>query len=89
MFIFTLIVYLIGVTIFSVFGVIIVYHLVHYSFLGDATKVMIGLFASIAIAIIAFSGIHFFTTNWSELNLVPVAPQEEEGELDKPIFRIE
>jgi membrane protein implicated in regulation of membrane protease activity len=55
--------------IFVILGFIIVYHLMKYGFMGDATKFMIFTFAIVSILLIVASSIYVTRTDWSNLTL--------------------
>lgn len=49
------ILYGVGTLIFIVFSVVILYHLLRFGFMGDATRIMAVIFAVVAVGLIAFA----------------------------------
>lgn len=90
MFYFVLTGYIVGVLIFLVFAGVIIYHLLRFGFIGDATKGMVFIFVVVGLVIIVFATIHVFTTEWQSLNLINVGSQNSQdpapAQPSKPIF---
>lgn len=60
-------IYGIATLIFLILGCIIVYHLVKFGFMGDATKFMIVIFILVSIVLIITSSVYVVRTDWSSL----------------------
>lgn len=61
-------IYAVATLIFILIGLIIVYHLVKYGFIGDATRFMVVIFVIISILLIISSSVFVARTNWKSLS---------------------
>ncbi len=62
-------IYGLATIIFIVLGLIIIYHLRKYGFLGDATHFMIIVFVIVSLLLITASSVYVAKTDWSALDL--------------------
>lgn len=61
-------IYTVATLIFILIGLIIVYHLVKFGFIGDATRFMVVVFVIISVLLIITSSVFVARTDWKSLS---------------------
>jgi len=59
----------VSVLVFLVFGIIIVYHLLRYRFIGDASIFMVVMYIAVAAVILIFSTTGVVRTDWDQYGI--------------------
>lgn len=77
-------IYGIATIIFLLLGIIIVYHLIKYGFVGDATKFMIVIFIIVSALLVIVSSVYVAKTNWNTFNFQDTGTNALSS--DKPIL---
>ncbi len=62
--IFVLLIYILFLAAYAIYGAIAIYHLRRFGYVGDATQGAIIIFSAVSVAIILLSFLYIFSSSW-------------------------